>query len=180
VDDDVKNYPVEALQSIKAIHEQYAGAPNVPDAREAVAVLLDNWSVTINHNSGNIAIGSPGAVQAQTINMRTIKKSISVEPPTGTIGADGLRAGYIQYLINRYNKFASQQPGRCRKFSYGAIGDNLRTKFGTNWKLLSIERFHDVVAELHRRIDRTKVARINKGKDQKSYSTFPEFIRKHR
>jgi len=180
VDGDTQTYTVDALQKIKDIHEAYAGAPDVADSDAVVRLLLGNWaSVSIGQNSGNIAIGSPGAVQGQHVTVKTSRNSVSVAPPPGSIGSDVERTGYVQYLINRYNEFASDQEGRDRKFSYGALSRNLQAKFGTNWKLLPLARFDDGGAELHRRIDRTKIARINKGKGQASYSTFQEHLQKH-
>lgn len=179
VDGDTRTYTVDALQKIKDIHDAYAGAPDVADSDAVVRLLLGNWtSVSIEQNSGNIAIGSPGAVQCQHVTVKTTRKSVAVVPPPGSIGSDVDRTGYVQYLINRYNEFASKQGGRDCKFNYGAISRNLQSKFRTNWKLLPLAKFDNVVTELHRRIDRTRIARINKGKGWASYSTFDEYQEK--
>jgi len=180
VDGEVQKYPAEDLQQIKSFHERHAGAPELEDIGHVARVLLENWcTVNIGENSGNIAINSPGAIQAQNVTVRTSRKSTPVSAPPGSIGADVHRTGYVQYLINRYNKFAAAQPGRERKFNHGAISQNLRHSFGTNWKLVPVTRFAEVASELHRRIDRTSIARRNKSDGKASYSTFEEYLRKH-
>ena len=177
IDNEIDKYSVETLTEIKKLHETYAGPANIEDSNEVARVLME--TLNMNNNSGNIAVNSPGVIQGKNISVYNAKKSVPILPAQGSIGADVIQSGYIQYLINRYNKFASQQPKKGRKFSHGAIAKNLSDKFGTNWRLLPVEKFEDLVQELHRRIDRTKIARINKGKNQKSYSTFDEYIKKH-
>lgn len=42
----------------------------------------------------------------------------------------------------------------------------------TSWKLLGEERFDDVVAFLHQRIDATILGKLNRGKGRPNYSAF--------
>jgi len=180
VDGSPELYPVETLQEIKSIHQTYASRYGAQDPEEVARSLIKNW-VTVNaeRNSGNIAINSPGAVQEQNITIRPRRKTVSVPLPPGSIGADVRRAGYIKHLIERYNQFASKDARPDRKFSYAVVSKRLEAKFGTSWRYVPVDRFDEVVAELHRRIERTKLARINKGKGHKSYSTFEEYLDKY-
>ncbi len=180
VDQDHKTYTVEALKEIKSIHESYADKDNEQVINEASKALLQQWTnINIYNNSGNIAINSPGTIQGETINIKTTRKQPNISPPPDSIGADTFRTGYIQHLIKRYNKYASENTSRAKKFSFGAISKNLEDKFGTSWRLVHISKFNEVVSELHRRIDRTQIARMNKGKNRKSYSTYEEYLKKH-
>jgi hypothetical protein len=82
-------------------------------------------------------------------------------------------------LISRYNKFASEEP-RKTKFSYGAISKNIETEYGARWQLLGCEYETKIISYLQGRINKTRIARINKGKGYPSYSTLEEYIEKYK
>ena len=180
VDSEVEVYDVAALKEIKAIQERIVGrAETDQDSFFARILLNDLKRINIVNYKGNVMFNSPGAIQGQTVNLRTSKKKISVNPPPGSIGFDVDLSGYIQHLIKRYNEFASSEPTRKTKFSYGAVSKNIADNFGTEWKLLPNEKAPDVILYLQQRISRTRQARINKGKGWKSFSTFEEYLRKY-
>jgi hypothetical protein len=82
-------YSAEALQEIKSIHEGVAGRPEqATDGFFAKLLLNDLRRVSVVNNSGNVAINSPGAIQAQTVNVRASRRSVTISAPPGTIGAD--------------------------------------------------------------------------------------------
>lgn len=181
VDSEPDVYSVEALQEIKAIHEQTVGrAEQATDAFFAKILLNDLRRIEVHHNTGNVAINSPGAIQAQTVNLRTTQKTVKVNASPGTIGADQQASRYIQHLISRYNEFASADKTRGTKFSYGAISKNIETNFRASWKLLATEDFDALCAYLHQRIRRTRVAKSNSAKGYRSYSSFEEFSSEQR
>lgn len=180
VDSKIEIYDVHALKEIKAIHERFAGRTETDqDSFFARRLLNDLKRINIANNTGNVMIDSPGAIQGHTINVKISKKNISVNAPPGTIGFDVNLSGYVQHLIKRYNEFASSDSTRKTKFSYGAISKNIADNFGTQWKLLPIDKAFDVIAYLQQRISRTRQARTNKGKGWKSFSTFEEYLEKY-
>ena len=86
---------------------------------------------------------------------------------------------YIAHLISRYNKYASREPNRKTKFSYGALSSNVEAKFSVRWQLLGVEYAQAVISYIQGRINRTRLARINKGKGYSAYSTLEEYIKKY-
>ena len=180
IDSEPDLYTVDALTEMKSIHENVAGRPETQQDGFFAKVLLNQFrKISIANNSGNVAINSPGAVQAQTINVKTTAKRISVSAPPGTIGADQDASRYVQHLIKRYNEFASSDPTRKTSFSYGAISRNIESNFGAEWRLLPLEKANAVFEYLQGRIVKTRQAKINKGKGYHAFSTYEEFLAKH-
>lgn len=180
VDSEFEVYDSAALTEIKAIHERSVGRTETDQDYFFARILLNDLKrINIVNNKGNVMFNSPGAIQGQIVNVKTSNKKLSINPPPGSIGYDVDLIGYIQHLIKRYNEFASSEPNRKTKFSYGAISKNIADNFGTEWKLLPIDKASDVIAYLQQRISRTRQARINKGKGWKSFSTFEEYSKKY-
>lgn len=180
IDSEPDLYTEAALAEIKSIHENIVGRnENLEDGFFAKILLNDLRRVSVTNNSGNVAINCPGAMQAQTINVKTTKNKISVNAPPGTIGADRNTSRYIQHLIKRYNEFAGSDPTRKTSFSYGAISRNIESNFGNEWRLLPLEKAGAVFTYLQGRIAKTRQAKINKGKGYPSFSNFEEFLRKY-
>lgn len=174
-------YSAEALQEVKAIHESVAGRPEqAADGFFAKILLNDLRRVSVVNNSGNVAINSPGAIQAQNVNVRAPRRSVIVTAPPGTIGADQQASRYVQHLIKRYNEFASADKTRRTKFSFGALSSNIESRFGGPWKLLPAERFEAVCEYLQQRIAKTILAKQNHAKGIRSFSSYAEFQLKHR
>lgn len=174
-------YSVEALQEIKVIHETTVGrSEQATDGFYAKILLNDLRRIVVNHNIGNVAIDSPGAIQAQTVNVKTTRKAVAINAPQGTIGADQNASRYIQHLISRYNEFASADKTRATKFSYGAISRNIQSNFQAPWKLVSMDDFDALCSYLQQRISRTRIAKSNAAKGYCSFSSFEEFTADHR
>lgn len=146
------------------------------DAFFAKILLGALGRVEMNNNSGNIMIDSPGAIQANTVQVRSPGKTVKIQPASGTIGADQDASRYVQYLINRYNEFAAADKSRPTKFSYGAISKNIETNFRAPWKLLAMEDFDGVCTYLQARISRTRIAKSNLVKGTKSFSSYEAFL----
>lgn len=172
-------YTADALQEMKAVHEGVVGRQEQSaDGFFAKILLNDFHRISVVGNSGNVAINSPGAIQAKTVNVRTTHRTVSVNAPPGTIGADQQASRYLQYLIKRYNEYASANNQRSRKFNYGAISKNIESRFGATWKLLPVEKFDAVCEYLQQRISKTIIAKLNASKGHRSFSTYSEFIEK--
>ncbi len=181
IDSDADLYDIDTLREMKALHQGLVGRnETVQDSFFARLLLNDLRRISIKHNTGNVMIDSPGAIQGQTVNIKASKKRISIQAPPGTIGADSNSTAYIQHLIKRYNDFASAHPTRSGRFNYGVISKNLEDKFGSQWRLLALAQADDVIGYLQQRILRTRQALINKGKGWKAFSSFEEFMEKRR
>lgn len=112
------------------MHESAAGRPErATDSVIAKMLLNDLQHIEITDNAGNIAINSPGAIQAHTVNVRTSRRRVAVNPPPGTIGADQQQSRYVQYLIKRYNEYASADKTRATRFNYGVISTNVEGRY---------------------------------------------------
>ena len=180
IDSEPERYTVDTLREMKAIHENVAGRPETQQDAFVAKILLNQFRrITVTNNSGNVAIDSPGAMQAQTINVKTTTKKVTVSAPPGTIGSDQDASRYVQHLIKRYNEFASSDPTRRTSFSYGAISQNIESNFGAQWRMLPLEKANAVFEYLQGRIAKTRRARINKGKGSPAFSTYEEFLAKH-
>ncbi len=182
VDAEPDIYDVHALVDMKTIHENVTGRPEIEQDVFFARLLLNhlNKQFRAGDSTHNFMIDSPGAVQGHTINFHTQNKHISINAPVGTIGSDANLSRYIQHLIKRYNEFASSDPTRKGKFRYSAISKNIEDAYGSHWKLLPVESAADLMQYLQGRISRTRQANINKGKGWKAFSTYEEYLQKHR
>lgn len=174
IDSEPKRFTVDLLRDIKNMRERDGSIElSQSEAQKAELLLSDYRSIYISAG-GHVMLNSPGAVQAGRVTIKNQRKTVKILPPEGTIASDALRRNYIKHLIDRYNEFASQQPGR--KFSYATIYTSIQREFGAKWDLIALDRFEELASLLQRRINRTMRGSMNQFKN---YSTFPEYIRKY-
>jgi hypothetical protein len=179
IDAPVDIYSIGVLLEMKAVHESAVGRPERETDGVFAKLLLNSLqNIDITDNTGNIAINSPGAIQARTVHVKTARRSVSVNPPPGTIGADQQQSRYVQYLIKRYNEFASADIARATKFNFGVISANIEKQYGASWKLLSSASFDEVWGYLQRRIGRTILGKVSVSKGHRAVSTYVEFLAK--
>lgn len=180
IDKEPVTYTADVLRDMKKTHEKKGRIEVLPEDSVAANLLLSDYKqIKISNNSGNVMFNSPGAIQANTLHLKGDKQRVKILPPDGTISSDLGAVGYIKHLIDRYNKFASGDPTKKTRFSYGAIYSNINSNFGVKWDLIPIDRFEELAKYLQKRINRTRQACINKGNGYKSFSTFDEFCEKH-
>lgn len=180
IDAQPEAFPVALLKDMKARAEVDHGEPERPnDTFFAAALLAKLRDLIITDNSGNIAINSPGAIQAGTVVFKTTWSKTKIAPPAGSIGADGDRRRYVKYLIDRYIQFAKGEPSRGAPFRHAVIYATIKRQFGSQWELVSIGRFEDLCAYLEDRIAETSLGRINAAKGQALLSSFEAYMRKH-
>lgn len=176
VDAEPDVYSVEALEEIKRLREEEMGRPEqAADAFYAKILLGDLRRIEVTNNSGNVVIDSPGAIIAATVNVKSIRKTVKLQPAAGTIGADQKASRYVRHLINRYNEFASADKSRDTKFSYGAISKNIESNFRAPWAMLAIEDFDALCAYVQQRISRTRIAKANAAKGLRAFSSFEDY-----
>lgn len=172
-------YTVDVLQEMKAVRSSVSGRPEmVADGVFAKLLLNDFGRITLL-NCGGVIVNSPGAMQVGVVNFKAPRSNFSFVPPSGTVGADQACSRYIQYLIKRYNEFASADRSRKAKFSYGAISANVEKYFGASWRLLPIEKFDDVCVYLQGRICKTILGKLNLSKGRRAFSTYEEYLEKN-
>jgi hypothetical protein len=174
-------YTVEVLEEMKGLAEKNFGrAERNSDLIFARALIGASGSVSVIGNKSNVAINSPGAIQAQTIVLKQPRKATSIVAPPGTIGADGDALAYVKRLIDRYNEFAMREPSRDRKFSHGAIYVAIRSKFGCQWNLMPMHKLEELCTYLEGRIARTRVAKSSAAKGRATTLSFEDFVVKYR
>lgn len=173
VDADENAYTVEVLAKMKQAHEQGGMLEITPQTTRAAERLLASYtSVVVHSNSGQIAVNSPGAIQANTLNVNVTKKKVTVAAPQGSIGGEQALTSYVSYLIGRYQDYQKADTSKDDRLKYMLIHNALKREFKGEWKLLAVARFSDVVAFLHGRIDRTRVGKLNKSKGVPNYHSF--------
>lgn len=175
IDSEPNKYPVSVLEAMKRSREQPGLVEISPVTAKAAQRLLDNYlSVIVHSNSGQIAIQSPGAIQASTINIKTSKPTVVVAAPPGSIADDRKMLSYGKYLVSRYQEFQKGDSQKTDDFKYIAIHNALKREFKCDWKLLPSERFEELATFLQRRIDSTKLGRINRARSIPNYHSFAE------
>ena len=122
-------------------------------------------------------LNSPGAVLGSTVVIKTQTKSVRIGPPAGCIASDLPKRNYVKHLIDRYNEFAQQQ--RDRAFRYQAVYGSIQRQFGAKWDMVPLERFQDLSTFVQRKIDSTKLGRINRAKGNRNYSKYDDFRLKY-
>ncbi len=178
IDSEPNRFTVDLLLDMKEMHERTGPVElSQADARKAELLLTDYRSLYISAG-GHVMLNSPGGVQATgNVVIKPQRTTIRLNPPYGTLASDRIRRNYIKHLIDRYHEFASQQPGR--KFSYPAIYAEIKKQFGAKWEYISLALFDELSFFLQSRIDRTMLGRMNRGKRQRNYSTYTEFLEKY-
>jgi len=175
VDADERAHTVDVLTKMKHEHEQGGMLEITPRTTRAAERLLASYtSVVVHGNSGQIAVNSPGAMQANTLNVNVTKKKITIAAPQGSIGTDQAMTSYLTYLIVRYQEYQKADTSKDDRLKYMLIHNALKREVKGNWKLLAIAWFGDVVAFLHGRIDRTRFGKLSKSKREPNYHSFAE------
>jgi hypothetical protein len=103
------------------------------------------------------------------------KSSRSIIIP-GTVAEDARMYGYLNYLVERYNKF---KEGDCKrdnlKMNYAFIRVAYKREMKYNIKDTPRDIFDRAVEYLQKRISNTKIGRIQKSRGQKLFSRFENF-----
>ena len=175
IDSEVDKYPVTHLLEIKRKHELKGAVEITPYTIATANKLLEQYEhLTIVNQDGNIAINSPGIVQAQTVNLKSSKKSVQFTPPNDSIGANASMASYVEYLINKYQDYQKQDSTKEGRGKYTLIYNAIKRKFGCKWQTIPTSNFDLLIQLLRSRIDNSKVGRIRKARNQKRYHNFEE------
>jgi hypothetical protein len=178
IDTETRKYTTATLLKLKREHEEHGFAEISPTGARIAEQLLANYSkIAVIGNRGNVAIQSPGAIQAKSITIKNSRTRLSVAPPVGSIGANRSKVAYCEHLIGRYQDYQKADQTGKSKFKFAAIHVALERTFGTKWKLLDEARFDELVAYLQRRIDATIVGKLNRSRGRPNYSSFETWER---
>lgn len=175
IDSEVERYSTTFLAEMKRAHEERNTAEIHPHGNAVAEALICGYRhVTIVETGGKLAIGSPGAIQADTVNIKTTKGRVKIQPPAGSIGNDPCMASYIEYLLGKYQDYQKQHVEKSGKFKYMAIYNAIRKEFGSKWQTLPAFQFDALRDLLCRRIDNTRVGRIRRKRGQRRYHSYKE------
>jgi hypothetical protein len=179
IDSEPDKYTRDLLFKLKNERERGTQGPvevSASDAKTAETLLQHYRAINITA-SGHVMLGSPGGIQASNVVIKTQKTRTKIIPPPGSVASSLPHRNYIKHLIDRYQDFASKQPGR--QFSYPAFYASIKRRYGTTWEYISLKQFDDFVSFLQERVDRTMLGGINHGKGIPNYSTFAEYRTKY-
>ncbi len=174
IDSEPRRYTVKMLEGFKADHERpFENELSVAEGRQ-VDLLINAYRDTYI-NATRVVIER---LRVEKV-IFTKAKAPTIAAPEGSIGSDLLMRNYAKHLIDRYNDFASKQPGRT-KFSFATVHSVIKKRYRVGkWELVPIGRFDDLCAILQQRIDGTMLGSVNRGKGRKNYSTLTEYRTEH-
>ncbi len=177
IDSEIDEHTVEVLQRLKDNHEQQGTVEITPNTAAISKTLLENHqNIAVTNNSGQVAINSPGTVQANTVNIKNSKQKVIVAPPQGAISSNLEMSSYIEYLIGKYKDFQNLDTSKEGRYKYIALYNAIKRGYGSKWQLVPALKFDSLVGFIHKKIDNTKIGRIRKKREEKSYHSFIEHI----
>lgn len=121
--------------------------------------------------SGNVS-SSTIANNIESLTIKTTRKP-KIEPHKDSIGSNLEKKNYIKYLIDRYHEYKEYQEGKGN-VKYPILYSIIKKQFKASVNQIPIVRFEELCQFLKKRIDGTKLGRINKSKNHRNYSEFLE------
>ena len=172
VDDHPATYTVDLLQEMKAMHNAAGNVEVRPIDAARALLLLQDYTI---HAHGGVTIGT---IHAANVTIKSPRRTrISLTPPPDVVGGSSQHRRYLSHLIERYQDFASKQPGR--NFRHPAIHGAIKGKFGTTWEWVPLSRFNEFCAFIQAKIDGTMLGKSNKSRKIPNYSTFANYGEKY-
>jgi len=169
IDTDAAAYPVELLRAWKARSNAVGTVEISKEDSVASEALLREYEEGSIIAGGHVAMNSPGAIQGNNVTIKISHGGVKVPPHSASIAASLPHRNYIQRLIRHYNDFASK--GR-EGFSHVTIYKSIERQFKATWGNIPVAQFEELAAYLQRRIDGTKLGKINRAKGNSNYSPF--------
>ena len=122
----------------------------------------------------SISVGAQQAAQIVNVvgptTINTSRRGIRTLPIPGTVGSDPFKKGELAKLVDRLAEFRSYDIGKDKMRSiYGAIHKSYLREKGCRVNDTPLERFEEAVSYFRRKIDNTKLGRINRGKGYPNY-----------
>ena len=171
IDSDPGEYTVDNLIEMKKSHEQQGIAELNPKLSAWAEKLYTNhYNITINKSRVNIA--NPQIIKTNALKVESKTKKVIIAPPEDSIAGDPDMYRYIKYLIDRYNKFQYADKDKQNRYKYMAIYGAINREFKNNYSLVPQRRFDELVGFLQRKIDKTKIGRIQKSRGRSLYHSY--------
>lgn len=123
-------------------------------------------SIAISGDVTNSAIAN----NIENLVIRTAKK-LKVEPHKDSIGACLQRKNYVKHLIDRYNQYKEYEVGKGN-VKYAVIHSIIKKEFKASAYQLPVSQFEELCIFLQRRIDGTKLGKINRSKGRRNFSLY--------
>jgi len=178
IDSQPERYTVDLLWEIKELHERHGNIELSAAHAKSALKLLDEYRMIYVAAGSTVNVDLAATIQAETVNVGSHKRSPKIAPPPDAIASNLAQRNYLKHLIDRYHEFASKQP-RHNEFTYPAIYAHIKKVFGTKWDMIPSSRFYEVASYMQRRVDGTRLGRINRGKGFPNYSDFSEYQAKY-
>lgn len=149
-------------------------------------ILLMRKKIPSHNRGGGNIINFPGGtnrgiitnkLKTNKLEINSGNRRIRINPPEGSIASSLNHRNYIKYLIDRYHKFKAEEVGKGN-VNYRMLYSTIKRQFGTDWSMISLDKFDYFSTYLQKRIDRTILGRKMKASNKRRYSTFEEFINK--
>jgi hypothetical protein len=178
IDSQPKTYTVDLLCEIKEMHERDGNIELSRADADRALKLLEEYRLIYIAPGSSVHVDQAETIHAHTVNIGGKKRTPKMAPPSGAIAANLAQRNYLKHLIDRYHDFASKQPGRDG-FAFPAIYSHIKKLFGAKWDMIPASRFQEVAAHMQRRIDMTRLGRINQSKGIPNYSDYSEYQAKY-
>ena len=114
----------------------------------------------------------------QNVEIKTTRRTVKLEAPQGSIASSLRHTNYTKHLIDRYHEFKMIEIGK-ETMKWPVFYQQIKRRFGANWKMVPLERFEDLVLYIQSRIDNTKHGRVRESRGRNNYSSFKEYLEKH-
>lgn len=144
--------------------------------------LSDDVKEKINNtNNGNVLNfngNNNGGVVANVVHLKTLKKSVTISAPEGTVSSSINHRNYTKYLIDRYHEYKAADVGK-ENVKYPVFYNAIKREFGAKWDMVSLDKFYDLCSFIQNRIDKTILGKNKKAKNIKRYSSYEEYLAKN-
>lgn len=125
------------------------------------------------HVAGNVSNSTlANSIQTEKL-IITHPKKPKIEPAIGTIARNAEKKNYVKHLIDRYNEFKESEIGKS-KMNYAVIYSIIKKEFKASAFQIPEQQFDSLTRFLQKRIDGTRLGKINTSKGIKNYSKFSE------
>jgi hypothetical protein len=161
---------IQAVIKGKRVSKNHSDVGSVPKSKST----QDHVSVVGN---GNVAAGRDIHV-AGDLNIKIPKSKKPSRPIIipGTVGENARMYGYLNYLVERYNRFKEWDCKEAKlKMNYSLIRVAYKREMKYSIKDTPQDMFDRAVEYLQKRISSTKLGRIEKSRGQEIFSSFETF-----
>lgn len=170
-DEEKKSKVVSLIQGATEPIEESVKPKRAPRSKPAQTA---GNAVNISGSNNSIAqVGNGNTYNDHKTVIQTLKTTLEVAPPPGSIGANPLLRSRIDKLFKAINKFRAERLGD--KYKYGALYGEMARHFGlkakewTDMWLWPESRADEVIHFLEDKRDNTQQGRVNKAASRPGY-----------